>query len=102
MKRKRDQEVIAKSEDKEAFDLQKIFQAPDTSENVNLYNYNNIQGAIANPYLFRGWWNSIQAIPISKYEERAILYQRALHYIPGSYKLWFNLLNESKKYFKAN
>jgi pre-mRNA-splicing factor SYF1 len=28
------------------------------------------------------------------------LYQRALHYLPGSYKLWFNFLRESKKYVK--
>jgi hypothetical protein len=41
-------------------------------------------------------------VPLSNYEQRALLYQRALHYIPGSYKLWFNFLNESKKYFKNN
>ena len=31
-----------------------------------------------------------------------MLYQRALHYIPGSYKLWFNFLVESKRYFKEH
>ena len=32
--------------------------------------------------------------------ERAALYQRALQYLPGSYKLWFNLLKESRTYVK--
>ena len=59
-------------------------------------------GTIANPYHFRSWWNSIQAHPIDGYPERAVLYQRALTYLPGSYKLWFNFLRESKKYVKTN
>jgi pre-mRNA-splicing factor SYF1 len=31
-----------------------------------------------------------------------VLYQRALSYIPGSYKLWYNFLRESKKFVKNN
>jgi len=30
------------------------------------------------------------------------LYQRGLHYLPGSYKLWINFLRESKKYVKRH
>ena len=52
---------------------------------------------IHNPFDFKTWWNAIQAIPNNEqgYPERAILYQKALSYIPGSYKLWFNFLKES-------
>ena len=55
-----------------------------------------------NPYHFRSWWNSIQALAQDNYEERAVLYQRALHYMPGSYKLWYNFLSESRRFVKKN
>jgi len=31
---------------------------------------------------------------------RASLYQRALTYLPGSYKLWYNFLKEARLYVK--
>ena len=52
--------------------------------------------------MFRAWWNAIQALSFDSYEERAVLYQRSLHYLPGSYKLWYNFLRESKKYVKKS
>ena len=32
--------------------------------------------------------------------KRAEFYQRALIYLPGSYKLWYGFLRESRKYLK--
>ena len=55
---------------------------------------------VANAYHFRSWWNAILAIPIDRYEQRASVYQRALAHLPGSYKLWYNFLKESRMYVK--
>lgn len=51
-------------------------------------------------YNLRSWWNAILAEPHESYEARASLYQRALSYLPGSYKLWYNFLKESRLYAK--
>ena len=53
-----------------------------------------------NVYNLRSWWNAILAEPQENFEKRASLYQRALSYLPGSYKLWFNFLKESRLYVK--
>jgi len=55
---------------------------------------------VVNPYDFRSWWTAIQGIPNNEdyYPERAALYQRALSYLPGSYKLWYNFLKESRQF----
>jgi len=53
---------------------------------------------ISNPFDFRSWWHSIQAIPTSQYIQRAALFQKALSYLPGSFKLWFNFLTETKAF----
>jgi pre-mRNA-splicing factor SYF1 len=45
----------------------------------------------------RSWWNSIQAVDPENYNERAKLYYRALYFLPGSYKLWYNFLFESRQ-----
>ena len=37
---------------------------------------------------------------VDNFERRASLYQRALTYLPGSYKLWFNFLKEARLYVK--
>ena len=52
---------------------------------------------ITNPYNLRSWWNSIQALEPEDYNERAKLYHRALFFLPGSYKLWYNFLKESRR-----
>ncbi|TNV83299.1 hypothetical protein FGO68_gene1183 [Halteria grandinella] len=78
------------------FDIQALFKAPDELTSSDL-------GAVANPYHLRSWWNSIQAIPPdSGYEDRAKLYQRALTYMPGSYKLWYHFLRETRKHVKSS
>lgn len=93
------------SKEPQGFDLAKFFKAPDefnTEDFVSLLSgFNRFQlGTIANPYHFRSWWNSIQALPKDNYTKRAVLYHRALHYLPGSYKLWHSFLKESRKFVK--
>lgn len=73
---------------------QKLFKAPDELEEAD------VMSGVNNTYSFRGWWNAILAIPIDRYEQRASVYQRALTHIPGSYKLWYNFLKESRLYVK--
>ena len=70
----------------QGLDLKKLFKAPDEE---------NIMDDITNPYSLRNWWNSIQALDVENYKERAKLYYRALYFLPGSYKLWYNFLRES-------
>lgn len=70
----------------QVLDLKKLFKAPDEE---------NLMDDITNPYSLRNWWNSIQALDIDSYKERAKLYYRALYFLPGSYKLWYNFLHES-------
>ena len=36
------------------------------------------------------------------YLSRAIIYENAVKYLPGSYKLWYNYINEAKKYIQVN
>lgn len=55
---------------------------------------------IVNVYNFRSWWNAILAVPSDCFELRAPLYTRALTYLPGSYKLWYNYLKEARAYAK--
>jgi hypothetical protein len=55
---------------------------------------------IVNVFNFRSWWNAILAVPSNCFEARASLYIRALTHLPGSYKLWYNLLKEARTYVK--
>ena len=55
---------------------------------------------IVNVYNFRSWWNAILAVPKDCFEIRAPLYTRALTFLPGSYKLWYNFLKEARNYVK--
>lgn len=64
--------------------MSEIFIPPDEVEATSLYN----------PYSQRAWWNSIQMLPLFK--QRSNLYERALNYIPGSYKIWWNYLKEAR------
>jgi pre-mRNA-splicing factor SYF1 len=72
--------------DGQTLDLKRLFKAPDEE---------TLMDDITNPYNIRAWWNSIQALDIDDYKERAKLYYRALYFLPGSYKLWYNFLHES-------
>ena len=71
--------------------MKKLFKAPDEE---------TLMDDITNPYSLRSWWNSIQALEPEDYNERAKLYHRALFFLPGSYKLWYNFLKESRKNWK--
>ena len=47
---------------------QKLFKAPDELD------ANDISSGVTSAYNFRGWWNAILAIPIDRYEQRAVVY----------------------------
>ena len=70
------------------------FKAPDEVD------ANSLMAGVVNVYNFRSWWNAILAVPKSCFETRASLYTRAISYLPGSYKLWYNLLKESRAFVK--
>ncbi|CDW87965.1 pre-mrna-splicing factor syf1-like [Stylonychia lemnae] len=74
--------------------MEKFFKAPDE------FSTEDYLGTIANPYHFRSWWNSIQALSKDNYSQRAQFYQRALQYLPGSYKLWYSFIKESRRFVK--
>jgi len=71
-----------------------FFKAPDQVDPDSL------MAGIVNVYNFRSWWNAILAVPINCFEARASLYIRALSHLPGSYKLWYNLLKEARSFVK--
>ena len=71
-----------------------FFKAPDQVDP------NSLMAGIVNVYNFRSWWNAILAVPINSFESRASIYIRALSHLPGSYKLWFNLLKEARAFVK--
>lgn len=71
-----------------------LFKAPDEVDT------NSLMNGIVNVYNFRSWWNAILAVPIDRFEKRCPLYNRALSYLPGSYKLWYNYLKEARAYCK--
>lgn len=70
--------------------MSEIFIPPDEVEATSIYN----------PYSQRAWWNSIQILPLFK--QRSNLYERALNYIPGSYKLWWNYLKEARDHASSD
>ena len=71
-----------------------VFKAPDQVDP------DSMMAGIVNVYNFRSWWNAILAVPIDRFEKRCPLYNRALTYLPGSYKLWYNYLKEARAYCK--
>lgn len=60
----------------------------------------SLMAGIVNVYNFRSWWNAILAVPKGSFESRASIYIRALSHLPGSYKLWYNLLKEARSFVK--
>ena len=68
------------------------------SENISEYtSYDNIK----NPYNFKSWWNTISASTDAPYEARIKIFEAALHYLPASYKIWFNYLSEAREYVSS-
>ena len=61
-------------------------------------NYDNIQ----NPYNFKSWWDTLSSSKEAPFSIRKKIYQVSLHYLPGSYKLWYNYLKEEREYVQSN
>jgi len=61
-------------------------------------NYDNIQ----NPYNFKSWWDTLSSSKEAPFSIRKKIYLVSLHYLPGSYKLWYNYLKEEREYVKSN
>ena len=60
-------------------------------EDISEYtNYDNIQ----NPYNFKSWWDTLSSSKEAPFSIRKKIYLISLHYLPGSYKLWYNYLKE--------
>ena len=68
-------------------------------EDISEYtNYDNIQ----NPYNFKSWWDTLSSSKEAPFSIRKKIYLVSLHYLPGSYKLWYNYLKEEREYAKSN
>ena len=61
-------------------------------------NYDNIQ----NPYNFKSWWDTLSSSKEAPFSIRKKIYQVSLHYLPGSYKIWYYYLQEEREYVKKN
>ena len=61
-------------------------------------NYDNIQ----NPYNFKSWWDTLSSSKEAPFSIRKKIYQVSLHYLPGSYKIWYHYLQEEREYVKKN
>ena len=59
-------------------------------------NYDNIQ----NPYNFKSWWDTLSSSKEAPFSIRKKIYQVSLHYLPGSYKIWYHYLEEEREYAK--
>jgi pre-mRNA-splicing factor SYF1 len=68
--------------------MEELFCPPDEGERSYFHN----------PYSCKSWWNSIQVVPVQLFKQRSRLYERALGYIPGSYKLWYHYTSEAANY----
>ncbi|XP_021770886.1 pre-mRNA-splicing factor SYF1-like [Chenopodium quinoa] len=49
---------------------------------------------LRNPFSLRLWWRYLVARTSSPFKKRAVIYERALKALPGSYKLWYAYLRE--------
>lgn len=68
--------------------MEELFCPPDEGERTYFHN----------PYSGKAWWSSIQVLPVQLFRDRSRLYERALGYIPGSYKLWYHYTSEAANY----
>ena len=89
------------------FDINKIGQSFINEEEIlnklqndisEYTNYDNIQ----NPYNFKSWWDTLSSSKEAPFSIRKKIYQVSLHYLPGSYKLWYHYLKEEREYVKSN
>lgn len=49
---------------------------------------------LRNPFSLRLWWRYLVARTAAPFKKRAVIYERALKALPGSYKLWYAYLRE--------
>ena len=68
--------------------MEELFCPPDEGDRTYFHN----------PYSSKAWWSSIQVLPVQVFRDRSRLYERALGYIPGSYKLWYHYTSEAANY----
>ena len=52
---------------------------------------------LRNAYSLKYWWRYIDAKRYAKPRAKCLIYERALKYLPGSYKLWHQYLNYRKE-----
>jgi pre-mRNA-splicing factor SYF1 len=53
------------------------------------------------PFKLRGWWRYLVARADAPFARRAVVYERALRALPGSYKLWHAYLRERLDHARA-
>jgi pre-mRNA-splicing factor SYF1 len=53
---------------------------------------------ISNAYCQREWWNTIQVL--TTFKEKSRVFEQALGYVPGSYKIWHHYLEDARAYVR--
>jgi hypothetical protein len=71
----------------------------DAVDDINLEEYTDYDN-IKNPFNFRSWWNTLIAASDAPYSIRTKIYEKAVSYLPGSYKLWYHYLKEARDNIK--
>jgi len=56
--------------------------------------------AITNAYSQREWWDTIQVI--TSFKDKSRVFEQALGYVPGSYKLWHHYLEAARAYVRES
>ena len=95
--------IIDLDTDFDIFTISQKIQNSDLLEKLQLEiseytNYDNIQ----NPYNFKSWWDTLSSSKEAPHSIRKKLYLISLHYLPNSYKLWYNFLKEEREYAFKN
>ncbi|CAN0158142.1 unnamed protein product, partial [Ectocarpus sp. 8 AP-2014] len=54
------------------------------------------EGISRNPYRLKSWWRYLLAKEGAKRKTRNIIHERALKFLPNSYKLWNQYLRERR------
>ncbi len=101
------EEIIISNNNLNIFNLTSIGQSLSNEEELlnklqieisEYTNYDNIQ----NPYNFKSWWDTLSSSKEAPFSIRKKIYQVSLHYLPGSYKIWYYYLQEEREYVKKN